>query len=111
MIRRDILFNSNDRVIRLYQLEDYDGVPVLRNKFQDLVNRIQWNTTCLSADGEFVVGGKVIIQAILYVTHVRMVLTQGLVTRLNIIFTFGTRKKATWSRFWKAPRIHWMISR
>ncbi|KAI9246120.1 WD40-repeat-containing domain protein [Phascolomyces articulosus] len=54
---KDILINGNDRVMRYYQLEDHDGVPTLKNKFQDLVNRIQWNSACFSADGEFVIGG------------------------------------------------------
>ena len=54
---RDILINGNDRVMRYFQLEDHDGIPTLKNKFQDLVNRIQWNSASFSADGEFVIGG------------------------------------------------------
>ncbi|KAI8149001.1 WD40-repeat-containing domain protein [Fennellomyces sp. T-0311] len=54
---KDILINANDRVMRYYRLEDHDGTPTLKNKFQDLVNRIQWNSACFSADGEFVIGG------------------------------------------------------
>ncbi|KAI7859556.1 Set1 complex component swd1 [Circinella umbellata] len=54
---KDILINGNDRVMRYFQLEDHDGIPTLKNKFQDLVNRIQWNSACFSADGEFVIGG------------------------------------------------------
>ena len=54
---RDILINGNDRVMRYFQLDDHDGIPTLKNKFQDLVNRIQWNSASFSADGEFVIGG------------------------------------------------------
>ncbi|CAO3625363.1 unnamed protein product [Cunninghamella blakesleeana] len=55
---KDMLINANDRVLRLYQLDDHDdGIPVLQNKFQDLVNRVQWNQGCFSSDGEFVIGG------------------------------------------------------
>ncbi|KAI9306634.1 WD40-repeat-containing domain protein [Cunninghamella echinulata] len=54
---KDLLINANDRVLRLYQLNDHDGIPVLQNKFQDLVNRVQWNQGCFSSDGEFVIGG------------------------------------------------------
>ncbi|KAF7730248.1 hypothetical protein EC973_002491 [Apophysomyces ossiformis] len=53
----DLLINANDRLIRLYRLTDYDGIPTLQNKFQDLVNRVQWNQVCFSGDGEFVIGG------------------------------------------------------
>ncbi|KAI8983127.1 WD40-repeat-containing domain protein [Pilobolus umbonatus] len=52
----DMLVNANDRVIRYYRVNE-KGIPTLMNKFQDLVNRIQWNQTCFSADGEFVIGG------------------------------------------------------
>lgn len=55
---RDILVNGHDRIIRYYTLKHHDDLPEHRNKFQDLVNRIQWNTVCFSADGEFVIGGK-----------------------------------------------------
>ncbi|KAG1545391.1 hypothetical protein G6F45_005646 [Rhizopus arrhizus] len=55
---RDLLVNANDRSIRYYQIEDEEsGIPVFRNRFQDLVNRVQWSQTCFSADGEFVIGG------------------------------------------------------
>lgn len=54
----DLLVNANDRSIRYYQIEDEEsGIPVFRNRFQDLVNRVQWSQTCFSADGEFVIGG------------------------------------------------------
>ncbi|KAI8079092.1 WD domain-containing protein [Gilbertella persicaria] len=54
---RDMLINANDRVIRYYRIDEKEGIPELCNKFQDLVNRIQWSQSCFSADGEFVIGG------------------------------------------------------
>ncbi|KAI9323510.1 WD40-repeat-containing domain protein [Dichotomocladium elegans] len=54
---KELLINANDRIIRYYRLDQHDGVPTLETKYQDLVNRIQWNSACFSADGEFVVGG------------------------------------------------------
>ncbi|KAI8347654.1 WD domain-containing protein [Blakeslea trispora] len=54
---RDMLINGNDRVIRYYRVDEDTGIPELCNKFQDLVNRIQWSQSCFSADGEFVIGG------------------------------------------------------
>lgn len=55
---RDLLVNANDRSIRYYQIEnDESDVPIFKNRFQDLVNKIQWSQTCFSADGEFVIGG------------------------------------------------------
>lgn len=56
-IIRDMLINANDRVIRYFRVDEEDGIPKLCNKFQDLVNRIQWSQSCFSADGEFVIGG------------------------------------------------------
>lgn len=56
---RDILINANDRSLRLFRLDEHDGIPILQNKFQDLVNRVQWNQACFSSDGEYVIGGKV----------------------------------------------------
>jgi len=53
----DMLINANDRQIRYFRLEESTGVPILHNKFQDLVNRIQWSQSCFSSDGEFVIGG------------------------------------------------------
>ncbi|KAL0096051.1 retinoblastoma-binding protein-like protein 5 [Phycomyces blakesleeanus] len=47
---RDMLVIANDRVIRFFRLDE-KGIPVLQNKFQDLVNRIQWNQASFSADG------------------------------------------------------------
>ncbi|KAK9695470.1 chromatin binding protein, variant 3 [Basidiobolus ranarum] len=52
---KDMLLNSNDRVIRMYTLDD-EGNPQLEHKFQDLVNRIQWNQTTFSNDDDYVIG-------------------------------------------------------
>ncbi|KAI9482771.1 MAG: retinoblastoma-binding protein-like protein 5 [Benjaminiella poitrasii] len=54
---RDMVINANDRVIRYFYVDEETGIPELRNKFQDLVNRIQWSKSCFSSDGEFVIGG------------------------------------------------------
>jgi COMPASS component SWD1 len=54
---RDMLINANDRVIRYFRVDEETGVPELQNKFQDLVNRIQWSQSSFSADGELVIGG------------------------------------------------------
>ncbi|CAO3684972.1 unnamed protein product [Rhizopus microsporus] len=55
---RELLINSNDRSIRYYQIEDEDtGIPVFRERFQDLINRSQWSQTCFNADNECVIGG------------------------------------------------------
>ncbi|RUS26718.1 LOW QUALITY PROTEIN: WD40-repeat-containing domain protein [Jimgerdemannia flammicorona] len=54
---RDFVVNANDRIIRVLHLRDEDGLPEVQHKFQDLVNRVQWNQTCFSADGDFVIGG------------------------------------------------------
>lgn len=53
---RDFVVNSNDRVIRVFSVKD-DGPPEQLHKFQDLVNRIQWNQCCLSSDSDYVIGG------------------------------------------------------
>lgn len=54
----ELLINSNDRSIRYYQIEDEDtGIPVFRERFQDLINRSQWSQTCFNADNECVIGG------------------------------------------------------
>jgi COMPASS component SWD1 len=55
---RDIVVNANDRIIRVYNISGSTSIPKLQNKFQDLVNRIQWNQVCFSTDGEFIIGGK-----------------------------------------------------
>ncbi|KAG0322660.1 hypothetical protein BG000_002822, partial [Podila horticola] len=52
----DFVVNSNDRVIRVFSVKD-DGPPEQLHKFQDLVNRIQWNQCCLSNDSDYVIGG------------------------------------------------------
>ncbi|KAG2186066.1 hypothetical protein INT43_002504 [Umbelopsis isabellina] len=54
---RDIVVNANDRIIRVYNISESTSIPKLQNKFQDLVNRIQWNQVCFSTDGEFIIGG------------------------------------------------------
>ncbi|KAF9375766.1 hypothetical protein CPC16_000545 [Podila verticillata] len=53
---KDFVVNSNDRVIRVFSVKD-DGPPEQLHKFQDLVNRIQWNQCCLSSDSDYVIGG------------------------------------------------------
>ncbi|KAF9414763.1 hypothetical protein BGZ94_000289, partial [Podila epigama] len=52
----DFVLNSNDRVIRVFSVKE-DGPPEQLHKFQDLVNRIQWNQCCLSSDSDYVIGG------------------------------------------------------
>ncbi|KAI8074114.1 WD40-repeat-containing domain protein [Gongronella butleri] len=54
---RHIIINANDRTLRLYHVAHHEAEPQLQNKFQDLVNRVQWNRACFSADGEFVCAG------------------------------------------------------
>ncbi|KAI8977098.1 WD40-repeat-containing domain protein [Mycotypha africana] len=55
---RDILINATDRIIRYFRVNDDEiGAPVLCNKYQDLVNRIQWSQCCFSANSELVIGG------------------------------------------------------
>lgn len=56
LVLRDFVVNSNDRVIRVFSVKD-DGPPEQLHKFQDLVNRIQWNQCCLSNDSDYVIGG------------------------------------------------------
>lgn len=67
----DMIVNSSDRVIRLYSVESVDEenedgeageeepAPEIEaeGKFLDSVDRIQWFDCCISADGEYVVGG------------------------------------------------------
>ncbi|KAG0057401.1 hypothetical protein BGZ83_010860 [Gryganskiella cystojenkinii] len=53
---KEIVVNSNDRAIRLLATRE-DGPPEQLHKFQDLVNRIQWNQCCLSSDADYVIGG------------------------------------------------------
>ena len=56
--RDEIVINSTDRVVRVYQLgTDPRSEPELQQKFQDLVNRIQWAQACFSCDGDYVVAG------------------------------------------------------
>ncbi|KAG0365531.1 Retinoblastoma-binding protein 5 [Gamsiella multidivaricata] len=53
---KEILVNANDRIIRLFAVRE-DGPPEQLHKFQDLVNRIQWNQCCFSSDADYVIGG------------------------------------------------------
>ena len=69
----DMIINSSDRIIRLYSVEsaeEEDKDEGLENepeeiapeieaagKFLDSVDRTQWFDCCISADGEYVVGG------------------------------------------------------
>ncbi|KAG0227251.1 hypothetical protein BGW42_003096, partial [Actinomortierella wolfii] len=63
---KEFVVNSNDRIIRLFGIKmDNDQSsgagqhqpPELLHKFQDLVNRNQWNQCCLSSDADYVIGG------------------------------------------------------
>lgn len=59
---RDILVNSQDRIIRTFRLPnlsvadlDLDTIQVpLEHKFQDVVNKLSWNHVTFSATGEYV---------------------------------------------------------
>ncbi|KAI0126576.1 WD40-repeat-containing domain protein [Xylariales sp. AK1849] len=59
---RDLLVNSQDRIIRTFHLpnlsaEDLDPDTIqvpLEHKFQDVVNRLSWNHVTFSATGEYV---------------------------------------------------------
>ncbi|KAF9935111.1 hypothetical protein BGZ65_003483, partial [Modicella reniformis] len=53
---KEIVVNANDRMIRLFAIKD-DGPPEQMHKFQDLVDRIQWNQCCFSSDADYVIGG------------------------------------------------------
>lgn len=55
--------NSNDRIIRVYDLREVLLRPKAATiepvqKLQDLVNKTAWKTCCLSGDGEYVCGGQ-----------------------------------------------------
>lgn len=59
---RDLLVNSQDRIIRTFNVpnlsaEDLDPDTIqvpLEHKFQDVVNRLSWNHVTFSATGEYV---------------------------------------------------------
>ncbi|CAB16241.2 Set1 complex component swd1 [Schizosaccharomyces pombe] len=51
--KRFLIFNSTDRVIRTVSIQDLDN-PEVEHKFQDVVNRLQWNSCGFSQTGEFV---------------------------------------------------------
>ncbi|KAF9584449.1 hypothetical protein BGW38_006423 [Lunasporangiospora selenospora] len=53
---RDFVVNANDRIIRVFATRD-EAPPEQLHKFQDLVNRNQWNQCCLSSDSDYVIGG------------------------------------------------------
>ncbi|KAF9906934.1 hypothetical protein BX616_000578, partial [Lobosporangium transversale] len=53
---KEFVVNANDRVIRLFTVNE-QGPPEQVHKFQDLVNRIQWNQCCFSSDSDYVIGG------------------------------------------------------
>lgn len=54
-----MIINSSDRIIRAYSIDWEDDEPdiELEGKFMDSVDRTQWFDCCISADGEYVVGG------------------------------------------------------
>lgn len=69
-----LLVNSNDRIVRVYSIEELafyrKAIPALStavpegseylapmHRFQDLVNRTPWNTLRFSNDGEYIIGG------------------------------------------------------
>jgi COMPASS component SWD1 len=57
---RNIVINSSDRKVRLMRVPDLSRTPPdewefeLEHKFQDVVNRLQWNSIAMSASGEYV---------------------------------------------------------
>ncbi|KAF8941462.1 hypothetical protein BGZ58_008737 [Dissophora ornata] len=53
---KEIVVNANDRIIRLFETKE-NSPPEQVHKFQDLVNRIQWNQCCFSSDADYVIGG------------------------------------------------------
>lgn len=50
----DLVLNTTDRVIRTMK-HTPDGSLVLEHKFQDVVNRVQWNACGFSAHGDYVI--------------------------------------------------------
>ncbi|VDP05332.1 unnamed protein product [Soboliphyme baturini] len=59
---QNFLSNSNDRVIRIFDLEQVlkagiNGDPEPVHKLQDLVNKTPWKVCCFSGDNEYVCGG------------------------------------------------------
>lgn len=59
---RSLVLNSSDRVVRVVRLPDLDRTPAaewdpdfeVEHKFQDVVNRLQWNAIATSTSGEYV---------------------------------------------------------
>ncbi|KAF9362979.1 hypothetical protein BGX34_005111 [Mortierella sp. NVP85] len=56
LLYEEIVVNANDRMIRLFAVKE-EGPPEQLHKFQDLVDRIQWNQCCFSNDADYVIGG------------------------------------------------------
>ncbi|KAI8901381.1 WD40-repeat-containing domain protein [Globomyces pollinis-pini] len=56
---REMIVNSNDRIIRLYLLEEVNGKLniEIEQKFQDAIEKTQWIQCQFSADGEYIIGG------------------------------------------------------
>jgi COMPASS component SWD1 len=57
---RSLVLNSSDRVVRVVQLPDMGRTAPeewefdVEHKFQDVVNRLQWNSVAMSNSGEYV---------------------------------------------------------
>ncbi|EPY52371.1 Set1C complex subunit Swd1 [Schizosaccharomyces cryophilus OY26] len=51
--KRYLIMNSTDRVIRTINIQDLES-PEVEHKFQDVVNRLQWNSCAFSPTGEYV---------------------------------------------------------
>jgi COMPASS component SWD1 len=59
---RDMVVNSNDRIVRTFHLPDFSEPDLdfdtfqlnVEHKFQDLVNRLSWNHVAFSPTGEYV---------------------------------------------------------
>jgi COMPASS component SWD1 len=55
---RDMIVNSNDRMVRNFAI-DFTTFPIEISpllKFFDSIDRPQWTESCISADGEYIVG-------------------------------------------------------
>ena len=55
-----LIINASDRILRQYDISDWYNMPIedwkfeIEQKYQDVVNRIQWNTVKFSPSGEYV---------------------------------------------------------
>jgi COMPASS component SWD1 len=56
---REMVVNSNDRSIRHFKVEFADRKIEATLKFIDSVEKTQWLDCTISADGEYVIGGKI----------------------------------------------------